>query len=163
MKSYLVLEAPGGPDRDHRTTRFIPDRFSWLALFFPWLWFAVHRVWWVAIGAVILQIAAGQVSRLEGFAGTGLLFAVAMGLVAGFEGRNILQKYLVAKGWTLKDVVVAPDLSAAEEMYFSSLPEQEQSTTSQISQPEWTARPATGGFMTNDPAGSFQFDLNGRR
>ncbi len=162
MISYLVLEAPGGPDRDHRTTRFIPDRFSWLALFFPWIWFGVHRVWWVAIGLLIFQIAAGQVSSLDGFAATGLLFAIAAGLVAGLEGRNILQKYLVAKGWTLKEVVVAPNLSAAEEMYFSNLPTSEQPQHA-VSQPEWKTRATTGGFMTNDPAGSFQFDLNGRR
>ena len=57
MTSYLVLEAPGGPDRDHRTTRFIADRFSWLALLFPWLWFAIHRMWWIAVSVVILQVA----------------------------------------------------------------------------------------------------------
>ncbi|MGG2478320.1 DUF2628 domain-containing protein, partial [Rhizobium sp. BR5] len=40
MTSYLVLEAPNGPDRDHKTTRFIADRFVWLALIAPWLWLA---------------------------------------------------------------------------------------------------------------------------
>ncbi len=162
MISYLVFEAPGGPDRDHRTTRFIPDRFSWLALFFPWLWFAIHRVWWVAIAIVVLQIAAGQVSQLEGFGVTGLLMAVAIGLIAGFEGRNIFQHSLTAKGWTLKGMVVAPSLSAAEDMYFSNLPTSEQ-PNNLVPQPEWKTRATTGGFMTNDPAGSFQFDLNGRR
>ena len=162
MISYLVFEAPGGPDRDHRSTRFVADRFAWLALFFPWLWFLIHRVWWVAIAVIVLQLAAGQVSQLEGFAVTGILMAVAIGLIAGFEGRTILQNNLTAKGWTLKQIVVAPSLSAAEEMYFSDIPADEQPTTS-ISRPEWKTRNNVGGYMTNDPAGSFQFDLNGRR
>lgn len=162
MTSYLVLEAPGGPDRDHRTTRFIADRFSWLALLFPWLWFAIHRMWWIAVSVVILQVAAGQVSRLDGLGVVGLLLTITAGLIAGFEGRNLLQRHLIAKGWTLKDVIVARDLSTAEEMYFSNLPEQDDAHMT-VSQPEWKTRDRVGGFMTNDPAGSFQFDLNGRR
>ncbi len=162
MTSYLVLEAPGRADRDHRTTRFIADRFSWLALLLPWIWFAIHRMWWVAISIVVLQIAAGQVARLDGFGIIGILFALSVGLVAGFEGRNLVQRHLIAKGWTLKDVIVAHDLSTAEEIYFSNLPEQDQTPTL-VSQPEWKTRDRVGGFMTNDPAGSFQFDLNGRR
>ncbi|NTF08594.1 DUF2628 domain-containing protein [Agrobacterium rubi] len=164
MTSYLVLEAPGGPDRDHRSTRFIADRFSWLALLFPWVWFAIQRLWWVAIGIVVLQVAAGQVSGLEGFGVTGALFAISIGLIAGFEGRNIVVRHLVSKGWTLKDVVHARDLATAEEIYFSNLPEDDISQVSKIPQPDWKQdRKAGNGFMTNDPAGSFQFDLNGRR
>ena len=162
MTSYLVLEAPGGPDRDHRSTRFIADRFSWLALFFPWIWFAVHRMWWVAISIVVLQVVAGQVSNLDGFGSIGILFAVAVGLVAGFEARNLAKRHLIGKGWTLTDVILAHDLSTAEEIYFSKLPEQDNANMT-VSQPEWKTRDRVGGFMTNDPAGSFQFDLNGRR
>ncbi len=163
MTSYLVLEAPGGPDRDHRSTRFIADRFSWLALLFPWVWFAVQRLWWVAIGIVIFQVAASQVSGLDGFAVTGALFALAAGLIAGFEGRNIVVRHLVAKGWALKDVVTAPDLATAEDMYFSNLPYEDIAQASTIPQPDWKQDRKNSGYHLNDPAGSFQFDLNGRR
>jgi hypothetical protein len=160
MTSYFVLEAPGGPDRDHLSTRFIADRFSWLALFVPWGWFAVQRVWWLAIGIVVLQVTASQISGLEGYAITGALFAGAIGLIAGFEGRNILVHHLVSKGWTLKDVVNARNLSTAEDIYFSNLPDSEIVQAATIPQPEWKRG---GNFTTDDPAGSFQFDLNGRR
>lgn len=163
MTSYLVLEAPGGPDRDHRSTRFIADRFSWLALLFPWVWFAIQRLWLVAIGIVVLQVAAGQVSGLEGFGTTGALFALAAGLIAGFEGRNILVRHLLCNGWTLKDVVHARNLATAEEIYFSNLPEDDISQISKIPQPEWKQDRTNGNGFMNDPAGSFQFDLNGRR
>ncbi|WP_416407829.1 DUF2628 domain-containing protein [Agrobacterium rosae] len=164
MTSYLVLEAPGGPDRDQRSTRFIADRFSWLALLFPWVWFAVQRLWWLAIGIVVLQVAAGQVSGLDGYAVTGGLFALAVGLIAGFEGRNIVVRHLISKGWALKDVVTASDLATAEDIYFSNLPDDEMSQASTIPQPDWKQDGKNGnGFIRNDPAGSFQFDLNGRR
>ena len=163
MTPYLVLEAPAGPDRDHRSTRFIADRFSWLALLFPWVWFAVQRLWWVAIGIVICQVAASQLSGLEGFAITGALFALGVGLIAGFEGRNIVVRHLVAKGWELKDIVTAPDLATAEDMYFSNLPETDLSQENTIPQPDWKQDRRTSGYRASDPAGSFQFDLNGRR
>ena len=164
MTSYLVLEAPGGPDRDHRSTRFIADRFSWLALFFPWIWFAVHRLWWVAASIVVLQVAAGQISGIEGYGILGALFAVTAGLIAGLEGRNILFRYLVSKGWAIKTIVTAHDLATAEDIYFSNLPESEATKASTIPQPEWKKDRKVGtGFSMNDPAWSFQFDLNGRR
>lgn len=163
MISYIVLEAPGGPDKDHRSTRFIADRFSWLAFLFPWIWFAVQRLWWVAIGIVVLQVAAGQVSGLDGFAATGLSFAVVTALVAGFEGRNLLVRHLVAKGWSLKTIVAAPDLATAEDMYFSNLPDFEIRQEHTVPQPDWKKDRKSGDYKMSDPAGSFQFDLNGRR
>lgn len=163
MISYIVLEAPAGPDRDHRSTRFIADRFSWLAFLFPWIWFAVQRLWWIAIGIVVLQVAAGQVSGLDGFAATGLSFAILTALVAGFEARNLLVRHLVAKGWSVKTIVVAPDLSTAEDMYFSSLPQSENMQANTVPQPDWKRDRKNGDYKMNDPADSFQFDLNGRR
>lgn len=164
MTSYLVLEAPGGPDRDHRSTRFIADRFSWLALFFPWLWFAVHRLWWVAASIAVLQVAVGQISGIDGYAPIGALFAVTAGLIAGLEGRNILVRHLVSKGWAIRTIVTARDLATAEDIYFSDLPESETAKANTIPQPEWKQdRKVGNGFSMNDPAESFQFDLNGRR
>lgn len=163
MISYIVLEAPGGPDRDHRSTRLIADRFSWLAFLFPWIWFAVQRLWWVAIGLVILQVAAGQVSALDGLAATGLVFAFAAALIAGFEGRNLVVRHLLSRGWTFKTVVAAPDLATAEDMYFASLPLSETGVSNTVPHPDWKRDTKSGSYKTSDPAGSFQFDLNGRR
>ncbi|MBD8687840.1 MULTISPECIES: DUF2628 domain-containing protein [unclassified Rhizobium] len=163
MTSYFVLEAPGGADRDHRSTRFIADRFSWLALLFPWAWFAIHRLWWLSIAIIVLQVAASQMSGLGGFGIIGSLFALSVGLIAGLEGRNIVARHLVLKGWTLKAVIPARDLSTAEETYFSNLAEDDAAEVSAIPQPEWKRDRTNGNGFMNDPAGSFQFDLNGRR
>jgi hypothetical protein len=164
MTSYLVLEAPGGPDKDHASTRFIADRFSWLALIAPWIWLAVHRLWLAAIATVLLQIIASVIAISDGFAPVGLLTGLAIALLVAFEGRNFTVRHLVAKGWTMKSVITAPDLGTAEDLYFSQLPEIDASAESAIPEPVWKPSAKDGrNFAISDPAGSFQFDLNGRR
>ena len=164
MTSYHVLEAPNGPDRDHKTTRFIADRFVWLALVAPWLWLAINRLWLAAATVVIVLLLAAQVSILAGFEPVGILFGFAIGLVTALEGRDFLVRHLIRKGWTLTSVISAPDLSSAEDIYFSGLSENAE-TAEQLSQPVWTPSPQKRGDknFVNDPAGSFLFDLNGRR
>ncbi|WCK02037.1 DUF2628 domain-containing protein [Agrobacterium tumefaciens] len=164
MTSYLVLEAPNGPDRDHKTTRFIADRFVWLALIAPWLWLAINRLWLATAIVVVALVLAGQVSILAGFEPVGILCNVAIGLVTALEGRDFLVRHLIRKGWRLTSVVSAPDLSSAEDIYFSSLSENA-GTAEQLSQPVWTTSPQKSGGknFVDDPAGSFLFDLNGRR
>lgn len=164
MTSYLVLEAPNGPGRDHKTTRFIADRFVWLALFAPWLWLAINRLWLAAAIVVIALFAAGQISTFAGFEPAGILFGLATGIITALEGRDFLVRHLIRKGWTLTSVVSAPDLSSAEDIYFSGLSENADAVE-QLSQPVWTPSPQKSGDtnFVNDPAGSFLFDLNGRR
>ncbi|CUX29596.1 MULTISPECIES: DUF2628 domain-containing protein [Agrobacterium] len=164
MTSYLVLEARNGPDRDHKTTRFIADRFVWLALIAPLLWLAINRLWLATAIVVVALVLAGQVSILAGFEPVGILCNFAIGLVAALEGRDFLVRHLIRKGWRLTSVVSAPDLSSAEDIYFSSLSENA-GTAEQLSQPVWTTSPQKSGGknFVDDPAGSFLFDLNGRR
>jgi hypothetical protein len=163
MTSYLVLEAPNGPDRDHKTTRFIADRFVWLALIAPWLWLAANRLWLAAIVVFTIIVLAGWASTLPGFEPVSILCCVAIALLTALEGRDFLIRHLIGKGWTMTSIVSAPDLSSAEEIYFSGLSDTE--TTEQLSQPVWTPSPQKSGGknFANDPAGSFLFDLNGRR
>lgn len=163
MTSYLVLEAPNGPDRDHKTTRFIADRFVWLALIAPWLWLALNRLWLAAAIVFVALLLAGQASMLPGFEPAGILFGFAIALVTALEGRDFLVRHLIARGWKMTSIISAPDLSSAEEIYFSGLSDTE--TTERRSQPVWTPSPQKSGDknFVNDPAGSFLFDLNGRR
>ncbi|MDO3443232.1 DUF2628 domain-containing protein [Agrobacterium sp. V1] len=164
MTSYLVLEARNGPDRDHKTTRFIADRFVWLALIAPWLWLAINRAWLAAVVVFIALVLAGQASMLPGFEPVGILCGFAISLITALEGRDFLVRHLIRKGWKMTSIISAPDLSSAEDIYFSKLSENTE-TTEQLSQPVWTASPQKNGDknFVNDPAGSFLFDLNGRR
>ncbi|WP_323687551.1 MULTISPECIES: DUF2628 domain-containing protein [unclassified Rhizobium] len=164
MTSYLVLEAPNGPDRDHKTTRFIADRFVWLALIAPWLWLAVNRLWLAAIVVFAVLVLAGWASMLPGSEPVGILCSVTIALITALEGRDFLVRHLIGKGWRMTSVISAPDLSSAEEIYFSDLSENTE-PSGQLSQPVWTPSPQKSGDknFVNDPSGSFLFDLNGRR
>lgn len=164
MTSYLVLEAPNGPDRDHKTTRFIADQFVWLALIAPWLWLAFNRLWLAAALVVTASILAGQISVAAGFEPVGILFGFGIGLITALEGRAFLVRHLIGKGWTMTGFISAPDLASAEDIYFSGLAENG-SAADQLSQPDWVPSPLKTGDRNfiNDPAGSFLFDLNGRR
>jgi hypothetical protein len=163
MTSYLVLEAPNGPDRDHKTTRFVADRFSWLALVFPWIWLASNRLWLAAVAAFSMQLMASQLSTLPGLGIVGLLSGLAIALFCALEGRNFLVQHMISKGWELKTIVSAPDLSTAEDIYFSERPQTDPTETT-IPQPVWKASPeASRAYGVNDAAGLFQFDFNGRR
>jgi hypothetical protein len=162
MTSYLVLDAPGGPDKDHRSTRFIADRFSWLAFVAPWLWLLANRMWLTGIAALILQLLAAQLSLRAGLQPLGILTGLGISLLTALEGRNLLARYLLSKGWEMKDIVSAPDLATAEALYFSGLTVDQADMT--IPQPVWDVSPDVQRvYGSTDPAGSFQFDFNGRR
>jgi Protein of unknown function (DUF2628) len=119
--TYFILTPPGGPERDHRTTRFIADRFAWLAFIFPGLWLLFHRCWLIGICAVLAQLLAVWLADQPGLFWAGTLSELAIGLLIGLEGRHIYAQNLMAKGWSMASVVTAPDLSTAEAIYFAGL------------------------------------------
>lgn len=119
MKSYLVLTPPGGSDPDHRKTIVMADRFSWLALFFPWIWLLTKRLWLPAIAVLVAQAVAGQLTQVPGLELVGLLAALSINLLVALEGRHFYSEVLIRRGWTLQDVITATDLETAEEFYFA--------------------------------------------
>ena len=119
MKSYLVLVPPGGSEPDHKRTIFLADRFSWLALFFPWIWLLTKRLWLAALLVFLLQLVAGQLMQMQGFAVAGFLLALAINLAVALEGRHFYSETLIRRGWTLDAVLTADSLDTAEELYFS--------------------------------------------
>lgn len=155
--------SPNGPDRDHKTTRFIADRFVWLALIAPRLWLAVNRLWLAAIVVFAVLVLAGWASMLPGFEPVGILCSVAIALITALEGRDFLVRHLIGKGWKMTSVISAPDLSSAEEIYFSDLSENTE-PSGQLSQPVWTPSPQKSGDKTSStiPPDRF-FSTNGRR
>ncbi|MGK6315050.1 DUF2628 domain-containing protein [Neorhizobium sp. DT-125] len=129
MRSYLVLTPPDdptrAPDRDHRSTLVLPDGFSWTAFFFPWVWLLWNRLWLAGFVVFLLQGLSGFLVRMPEFEIAGILLGLAVGLLVAFEGRHYRSEALVRRGWTLETVIFAPNLDAAEEIYFSGLPQPE--------------------------------------
>jgi len=125
LRSYLVLTPPGGPEKDHRSTLFLPDGFSWMALLFAWIWLIWHRLWLAGIIALVLQIGSVLLLGMSGFFLAGLLLGFAIHVLIALEGRNHYANSLARRGWTLESVISATDLRTAEEIYFSGLPQPE--------------------------------------
>ncbi len=125
MRSYLVLIPPNGPDKDHRSTLFLPDGFSWAAFVFSWIWLIWHRLWIAGIVALILQVGSALLLGTSGFSIAGLLLGFATHVLVALEGRNHYGNSLIRRGWKLEGVISAVDRQTAEEIYFSGLPQPE--------------------------------------
>ena len=119
MISYIVLTPPGGAEPDHRSTRFIADRMVWTAFVFPGLWLLFNRCWLWGVVVLIAQLAAGWLIERPGLFWAGMAAELALAILIGLEGRQILIRTLMRRGWTLDTVVTAPDLATAEHIYFS--------------------------------------------
>ncbi|MFB9953309.1 DUF2628 domain-containing protein [Rhizobium puerariae] len=145
MRSYLVLIPPGGLDRDHRSTLVLRDGFSWIAFFFPWFWLFWNRLWIAGIAVLLAQFGIGFLMNMPGLGPAGFLAGFALSLLIALEGRHYRSEALIRDGWTLETVVSAPDIQAAEEIYFSGLPQPEQQQLPALA--EWAQHakpPATG-------------------
>jgi hypothetical protein len=84
------------------------EGFSIYPFLFGPFWFAAHRLWWEAallfalsIGAVLLPGPAAPIA------------ALALGLIAGFEGRDRQRARLARKGLEERAVIAAPDMDMA--------------------------------------------------
>lgn len=160
MTSFIVLIPPGGPEPDHRTTRFIADRMVWTAFVFPWLWLLLNRCWLWGILVFALQFVCGWLMDQPGLFWAGTAAELALAMIIGLEGRKIVVHRLMAKGWTLVDIVTAPDLATAEEIYFSG-PAGELWKPS-VPSPDWSQRSPSGAVATTYEPALGLFDM-GRR
>lgn len=164
MASYIVLEAPGGPDKNHSNTKFIADRFSWLALFFPWLWLALHRLWLYGALVFVLQLALGNLAAASSYSSLGFWLAFGISVLVALEGRNLMVNRWISRGWQVKAVIPADSLDAAEQVYYSLYRAGENGTTIEAQSFNWSPSGSAAAALTlDDPSGIFQYDVKGRR
>lgn len=148
MISFIVLTPPDGPEPDHRSTRFIADRMVWTAFVFPGIWLLFNRCWLWGIVVLIAQFACGLLMDQPGFFWAGMAAELALAILIGLEGRQILIRTLMRRGWNLDAVVAAPDMASAEEIYFSGPAGDTRQTKTPVT--DWArlsaeASPATSG------------------
>jgi hypothetical protein len=164
MASYIVLEAPQGPDSNHSNTRFIADRFAWLALIFPFVWLAAHRLWLLALAVFLAQIIVVQLAAALGLGSAGFLGVLAISLLVALEGRQLVISHLTSRGWSLKAALPTDNLNAAEQIYYALYAREKQPTLASNQTVDWSNRAgAASGQTLDDPMGIFQFDVKGRR
>ncbi|MCK3778254.1 DUF2628 domain-containing protein [Ensifer sesbaniae] len=144
MASYMILTPPGAHADDERA-RFVADGFSWTAFLFPALWLLAKRQWVIGIAVAILQISLISLSSVAGGFLASVLVQFALRLLVALEGPVLVARSLTARDWTLRSIVPAPNLAAAEEIYFTSVASSETKPTPP-SPADWTARkPSNGG------------------
>ncbi|WP_319518352.1 DUF2628 domain-containing protein [uncultured Martelella sp.] len=117
MASYLVLIPPG--DSDPAKIRFVSDRFAWLAFLFGPFWLLANRAWLAGLLTLALSIIFGVAGYFESLSLASSVASLALNLLIGFEAREWKALAMERRGFTLDDVVVAPDIETAEAMYFA--------------------------------------------
>lgn len=122
MKVYTVHHRSGtaeGVLDDPEGMTLVKDGFSWPAFFIPAFWLIYKRMWIVlalylaasAIIAVLLGVFA--IPQLPGF-----LIGLALNLVMGMEGNDLLRWTLARRGLEMVAVTVGRDLVEAEHRAF---------------------------------------------
>lgn len=87
----------------------VPERFSWGAAFFGWLWLLVHRAWLPAIGLLAISLLVGVLAP----AGINLLLLVALVVLQGLHGHDLRRWSLDRRGFALVQIVAARDADSA--------------------------------------------------
>jgi hypothetical protein len=116
MKLYTVhAETPpppgpeGWPEPKARPPVLVREGFSFAAAIFGPFWFAWNRLWWEALGFLVLTVAAGLLLP-EALAA---IAVPALHVLAGFEARDRLRARLARRGQPMAGVVAAPDRDIA--------------------------------------------------
>ena len=117
MASYLVLSLPG--DENPEKLRFIRDGFSWLALIFGPFWLLANRAWLAGFITLVLSVALSIAGFDEGLAFASSAASLALNLFIALEGREWKARAMQKRGCRLEDVIVAPDIDTAEEIFFA--------------------------------------------
>ncbi len=123
MASYLVMTPPDGPDAAEDAV-IIRDGFAFWALFLPFLWLLVHRLWFA--GAVLLLVSVGLAAAIEVFPRWTAVFMIASVLLSVYvalEGNGMRIADKERRDWTVSDIIEAPNAATAEAIYMTSLPE----------------------------------------
>ncbi len=115
---YTVHFSPfgAGPDRD---ARFVKDGFSWAAFVFGPLWAFYHRLWFAGsmlLAALAALALAGEFFVFDPVADAALSLALA--LLIGFEGPDLLRKKLGARGMPERGIASGRNLAEAERNWF---------------------------------------------
>jgi hypothetical protein len=125
MRTFRVLVPGGGaePMLAAERARFVRDGFSWPALFFGPFWLLARGLWrplgiWL-LGAlfVALMFRSGKLAS-----GVGGWLYLLSAIYLGLEGRKFVAAAIERGGFAFVDVVVSPNRSVAEEIFFRRWP-----------------------------------------
>lgn len=118
MRDYWVLAR----DKDGPDIELIRDGFSWGACLIPLIWALYRRLWWIALGLLVLWIAQGLLLAELRIDSTGMtIISVAEAVILGWFGGELRRWEMGRKGFRLVDLVTARRFDDAEVLAVSRL------------------------------------------
>lgn len=120
QRFYSVMVRPGAPPDE---AVFLRDGFALGPFVFTLLWALYRKLWFAALliaAAFAGLMLLGAALRWSPEAVAAAEFVLA--LLIGFEGHSWRRATLERRGWVEAAVVAAPNLAAAEQRYFATMP-----------------------------------------
>ena len=101
---------------------FLREGFSWWALLFPLLWLAIKGMWIVLIIALAAQFLIWAIAEALGAGeATRLIFSLAINLILGFQGNELLRWTYQRRGFSEVALLEAHDIEEAEYRFFTEI------------------------------------------
>ncbi len=97
------------PARTARLPVLVREGFSWAAAIFGWLWLLAQGAW----GPALLVLAGALLAAKLGAMSHSAAPLLALFLVQGMFGRDLVRWWLGLRGWREAGPVVAPSHDAA--------------------------------------------------
>lgn len=111
-KIYSVYTKPDENDAYGKTV-FVKEGFNIFAFIFGGLWALFNRIWLIAILLIFIS-ASLEISGKVQLS----IISMLLSLWFGFEAHNFKTAKLLRKNFQLKDVVIAKNLTEAQQKYF---------------------------------------------
>lgn len=111
-------------DRGSKTDlAVVPDRFSWGAAVFGFLWAAYIGAWDLAAALFALQLAVGLAVPALSFGETAQGFIqLGVAIAIGFSAFELRRALLAWRGYEERDTVTGDSAEDAERRYFDTHP-----------------------------------------
>ncbi len=122
MRMYSVY-FPSEEDMETRLEKavFIKEGFSWPALFFSWLFLALHRMWIVLVIFAALMITVAALLRLfEAPSQITILTLAGLTMMLAFEANALRGWSLLRRGYEFGGKISAANLLQAEEKLYET-------------------------------------------
>lgn len=123
MRVYTVHLRRQGLDPD-RDIMLVKEGFCWPALLFSILWALWCRLWWVALGLLVVEVALSGAVALLGLAPLSeVAISLGFAVIVGFGANDLKRWTLRRQGFVEVAVVVADDRDAAERRFYDHNPQ----------------------------------------
>ena len=118
--AWFTVHSKDGKNADDVV--FLREGFNWWALFFPLLWLTIKGMWIVLIIALAAQFLIWAIAEALGFGeAMRLIFSLAINLILGFQGNELLRWTYERRGFSEVGLVEARDIEEAEYRFFTEI------------------------------------------